>query len=59
MGGTPAFYECPSHGKRQTDSSPGTREFGWDSDFDEIVMGDGVPVVYAAPICLDRHGVIA
>jgi hypothetical protein len=59
MGGTPVFDGCLSHGKRRTASSPGTREFGWDSIFYEVVMGDGVPVVYATPIYFDMHGVIA
>ena len=59
MGGTLVFDGCHSHGERRAGSIPGTREFNWDSDFDEVGLGAGVPVVYATHLCLDMHVVIA
>jgi len=58
MRGTLVFDGCHSHGERRTGSIPGTRELGWDSDFDEASFGAGVPVVCATRVCLDMHVVI-
>ena len=59
MGGTPVFAGTIPYGERWTGSIPGTREFGWDNDFDEIGLGAGVPDVCATRVCLDMHVVIA
>jgi hypothetical protein len=59
MGGTLVFDGCHPHGERRTGSIPGTREFGWDSDFDGVGLGAGAPVLYATRVCLDMHVVIA
>ena len=59
MGGTLVFDGCHSHGERRTGSIPGTREFGWDSDFDEVGLGAGVLVVYAVRVYIDMHVVIS
>ena len=59
MGCTPIFDGYHSHGERRTVSIPGSREFGWDSDFDERGLGSGVPLVCATRVCLDMHVVIA
>jgi hypothetical protein len=59
MGDTPAFDGCHSHCERRTGTIPGTREFGWDSDLDEVCLGAGVPIVYTTHVFLDMHVVIA
>ena len=59
MGGTTVVNGCPSHDERKMGPSPVTREFGWDGDFDEVGVRAGVPVIYSAPLRLDRHSVVA
>ncbi len=59
MGGTLVVDGCHSHGESWTGSIPVTREFCWDSDFDEVGLGSGVPVVYVTRVCLEMHVVIA
>ena len=59
MGGTPVFDGCHSHGERRMGSILGTREFVWDSDFDEVGLGANVSAIYATRVCLDMHVVIA
>ena len=57
MGGTPYVNGYPSDGERKTGPSPGTRECGWDGDFDEVGAGTGVPVIYSTHVGLDRQSV--
>ena len=57
MGGTPYVNGYPSHDERKTVPSPGTRDFGWDGDVDEVGVGAGVPVIYSTHVRLDMQSV--
>ena len=57
MGGTPYVNGYSSHDERKTGPSPGTREFGWDGDFDQVGAETGVPIIYSTHVRLDRQSV--